>query len=1846
MDIASKITDAFGASSFTSHERFVIEVDPNKRLLQGYAELSILPLQPNLDSVQINFKQGNITHVTINGDPAQYTYKDPLSDVTMGSNTTIGNHQSYKGKYLTALKDADDGELKVIIPSEAVVQAKGDDAYLESATVLPTTTNRGESSAPQTPGGPTITNYAPITIRIDYVLESPSAGIVFVEPDPVVAPYRDRHVYTTNQPMTGGTRMWLPCVDKVSERCMWDMIFILPQKMTFSEDDVYDESTNDVFQEGENTTTHPTDPSKKIVHYSLTVPTAAPFIGFAIGPFEMIKLSTEDLQLEIVADVDLGINQKQSAMTGINMMPDIYVFCLPGQVDELTNSASFLANAMHFYSQEYGTYPFVNYKLVFVEEAWDPVVSCASMSICSVSLLHPAEVIDQTYETRRVLSIALATQWFGVHIVQKVWSDIWLIVSLAHYMAYVFLRKHLGNNEYRLRLKKDMLRCVSLDVNRPPIFNSMLPAPLDQDDLDFIRLKGPLVLYILDRRMTKAGSTRGLSRVIPKILVEAMSGELTLNALSTHWFLRQCRKVSGHDTKTFAEQWIYGSGCPKFTFKYHFNRKKMVVEIDMTQENSSAASAPPTDVMVDVNNTLAFQDTVTTIFTGNFIARIHEADGTPYEHILDIQTSAKRFEVQFNTKYKRIRRNTKRFQAKQAAAAAAAAEEEQMEGEEGENTSSIVPSLGLGMPLFEEDQYRQEWRLVEWGQEEDDTSGAASATFDWIRLDAEFEWICTIKFEQPDYMWAAQLTKDWDVVAQYEALEALKTMPSPMTSTSLLRAIMDQRCFYRIRMQAATALARCAMPDLNWVGLLQLTKIFQTKYCFPPHNEDAFVDPVLPMVQCIPRPNNFSNFVDYFVQKAIVAAFALIRDENGLCPQPVCKLLLDLLKYNDNTGNELEDSYYVCALINALGDALLPISAVDPDLTDPKGKRFVEAAIAEIERYRTRDIVIPSYHNIVTVNCLEVYTGLMLSGLMKTDLALFMNYSRYGNFEDIRMVAFDSILLLCGLSDNTILKYMFDITQVDPSPSIRHYVAKALLVAFGLMIRGNYATSSAVEEFAEEEGRVIIEDAWRKRPNGLVEFHKAILDIRAVFSTNLELQKYLWNTLNNNAAVRLDHRVLKYILQFCEYAYKPVDVGLKVTIRMPSLPTPSITEEAEVTPSSSRATASPLAETPKAIAQPIPATAVPSNAVPVNKTNKPKEPKEVKPPKPKVSGNGIPLEDLKKAKRVLNKLLKHKASFWFRQPVDPIRDGAPDYFKYVKTPMDLGTVQTKLDNMQYKTLKEFENDVRLVFSNCYVFNPSGTEVYNEGQALEALYEKEWAKLNGQSRELNMTIVESPVQTPTEVVPSKPPAAPAPAPEPIPTAPVNSNNTVTNTVVAAPAPQPKLPAAPRSPAVAKPANGPVVKKEKTEMEKCQALLQKILQNKLSAEFRQPVDPDLQGIPHYRQIITNPMDFGTIKTKLKKDKYANSKEFDQDCRLVFRNCYTFNPPDNPVFQLCKSLEKEYNKYWQQIFGNKSSTPESPTPAAGTATSSPKITSVKVSTPQPPVARPHATSVPPKVASSPVIKEEPRPASIGPENAIALSGTNKPVVSAPLDMTMNPLNYSKCEHILQKLSDSPAALPFLQPVDPVALGIPMYFDIIKKPMDLGTVRNKLTGHEYKTVEQFEMDVRQIFWNCFRFNMAGSWVEQQGRELEAVFHELYWADYPRPDMLNPAQHKAARNVLIKLMTHETATIFLEPVDANILPNYYTVIKDPMDFRKISEKLTFPNYTQLDQLTADIELIFTNCFTYNAPGVWGHNQGKRLQKYFHGLVSKDPAWGIKRKREGGTPSTNGADKKRKIINN
>lgn len=141
--------------------------------------------------------------------------------------------------------------------------------------------------------------------------------------------------------------------------------------------------------------------------------------------------------------------------------------------------------------------------------------------------------------------------------------------------------------------------------------------------------------------------------------------------------------------------------------------------------------------------------------------RIHEADGTPYEHVLDIRSPFKRYEVPFNTKYKRIRRNTKRYLARQAAAQAAA------EGDAEAAEAMGLIDMGFGLEIWEKEKEREIWKVADWT--EDDEQVMSGATYEWIRMDADFEWIAAIAFEQPDFMWVSQLQRDRDVVAQLEA---------------------------------------------------------------------------------------------------------------------------------------------------------------------------------------------------------------------------------------------------------------------------------------------------------------------------------------------------------------------------------------------------------------------------------------------------------------------------------------------------------------------------------------------------------------------------------------------------------------------------------------------------------------------------------------------------------------------------------------------------------------------------------------------------------------------------------------------------------------------------------------------------------------------------------------------------------------------------------------------------------------------------------------------------------------------------------------------------------------------
>jgi len=79
-------------------------------------------------------------------------------------------------------------------------------------------------------------------------------------------------------------------------------------------------------------------------------------------------------------------------------------------------------------------------------------------------------------------------------------------------------------------------------------------------------------------------------------------------------------------------------------------------------------------------------------------------------------------------------------------------------------------------------------------------------------------------------------------------------------------------------------------------------------------------------------------------------------------------------------------------------------------------------------------------------------------------------------------------------------------------------------------------------------------------------------------------------------------------------------------------------------------------------------------------------------------------------------------------------------------------------------------------------------------------------------------------------------------------------------------------------------------------------------------------------------------------------------------------------------------------------------------------------------------------------------------------------------------------KCLELLKGLQNHDHGWVFNEPVNPEALGIPDYFDVIKHPMDLGTIAKKLENGAYSTFHDFFLDVRLTFANALQYNQVGS--------------------------------------------------------------------------------------------------------------------------------------------------------------
>lgn len=126
----------------------------------------------------------------------------------------------------------------------------------------------------------------------------------------------------------------------------------------------------------------------------------------------------------------------------------------------------------------------------------------------------------------------------------------------------------------------------------------------------------------------------------------------------------------------------------------------------------------------------------------------------------------------------------------------------------------------------------------------------------------------------------------------------------------------------------------------------------------------------------------------------------------------------------------------------------------------------------------------------------------------------------------------------------------------------------------------------------------------------------------------------------------------------------------------------------------------------------------------------------------------------------------------------------------------------------------------------------------------------------------------------------------------------------------------------------------------QLKYCNGILKELLSKKHAAyawPFYKPVDASALGLHDYHEIIKHPMDLSTIKVrlgtpwalaqphggfvgvalrsahplpfpqrKMENRDYHDAQEFAADVRLMFSNCYKYNPPDHDVVAMARKLQ----------------------------------------------------------------------------------------------------------------------------------------------------------------------------------------------------------------------------------------------------------------------------------------------------------------------------------------------------
>jgi hypothetical protein len=333
---------------------------------------------------------------------------------------------------------------------------------------------------------------------------------------------------------------------------------------------------------------------------------------------------------------------------------------------------------------------------------------------------------------------------------------------------------------------------------------------------------------------------------------------------------------------------------------------------------------------------------------------------------------------------------------------------------------------------------------------------------------------------------------------------------------------------------------------------------------------------------------------------------------------------------------------------------------------------------------------------------------------------------------------------------------------------------------------------------------------------------------------------------------------------------------------------------------------------------------------------------------------------------------------------------------------------------------------------------------------------------------------------------------------------------------------------------------------------------------SLPFRKPVDEVALGIyPAYSNIITHPIDLGTIKSQIDNGLYCTKDELITDIQLVWNNAKKFNPSGHAVYDSADFLEKFAHD---------------------------RIDKIKREGPYA-ISRPIAPLPPPRESS----KRDARKKSLDLPGETQLPQHLEQNRSASGSMRA-------CENLLRNLMTQKMHRDYVEP----------FIEIQRKtegeiydPMSLSKIQNRLRTNSYRHPLEFAADMRRIVTETYRYTTPKDPLVDLAGKLQSEFEMCFAKIDFQEDEVIPSIYAGLSEddrFIGKLLTAQNTMV-------NIQTEFTRLIQDYIVIKKKDQKRRGKNQNRSSTVSGSGKMAAHAAHAASAAAMTGQMRSLQQQK-------------------------------------